>query len=142
MIGSQEMEDHFIWKEHLSREELFREYDEADVVVDQFDVGGLGMISVEAMSVGRPVLMYVHEDSARLLYGGDLPPVINCWSEEEIYSRIMQCADREFLDRKGKAARKWAFRNHHLSNCLKKFFFYYSLATGDLLEGYDKVRSA
>jgi len=133
LIHEAGMEDYFIWKGHLTREELFREYEEADVVVDQFDIGGLGMISLEAMSAGRPVLIYIHEDSARLLYGEDLPPVLNCCSEEEIYAQIMHCGDRQYLDRRGRESREWVLRNHHWSTCLEKFFFYYSLFTREVL---------
>jgi glycosyltransferase involved in cell wall biosynthesis len=142
MIAAAGMEDHFIWREHLTRDELFDEYSRAHVVVDQFDVGGLGGISVEAMSVGRPVIMYVNENCARLIYSNDLPPVLNCWSEDEIYEQIMKCKDRLYFHDMGNKSREWVMRNHHWSTCMDQFLFYYSLLTGHIVKDYGWNKSA
>ena len=62
------VEDRFIWKPPLSRDELVEEYFKADVIVDQFDIGGLGGIAMEAMSAGKPVMIYIEHTCARLIY--------------------------------------------------------------------------
>ncbi|HUU30165.1 MAG TPA: glycosyltransferase [archaeon] len=140
IIRAERMEDFFIWKGHLTRDELFQQYADSDVVVDQFDVGGVGMISCEAMSVGKPVLVYLHQDSARLLYGQDLPPILNCSSEDEIYSQIIKCGDRDYIKQKGEECRAWVFRNHDGRTCMDDFLFYYSLITGDTVKDYVSVK--
>lgn len=122
---------YFIWKPPLSREELFQEYSRSTVIVDQFDVGGLGMISTEAMSSGRLVITYVHEQSARLIYGGDLPPVLNAHTEEEIYNALWQATDRDFAENIGRESRAWMLRNHAWDTCLSQFFFHYAQLTGE-----------
>jgi glycosyltransferase involved in cell wall biosynthesis len=129
------VENHFIWKPHLSRDELVNEYYKADVIVDQFDVGGFGGIAIEAMSTGKPVMIYIERNCARLIYPDD-PPILNCHSEEEIYEQIMKCADRQFLERLGKEAREWVYKYHNWETCLDQFIFYYTLLTGHQIQDY------
>jgi glycosyltransferase involved in cell wall biosynthesis len=124
------MEEKFIWKPHLTREELMKEYIEADVVVDQFFVGGYGGIAIEAMSAGKPVMIYLNENCLNLVCP-EPPPVLNCYTEDEIYKMIWKCADREFIEDIGKRAKEWVFKYYHWENCLDQFIFYYSLLTGD-----------
>ena len=129
------VEDCFIWKPHLSRDELVDEYYKADVIVDQFDIGGLGGISIESMSAGKPVMLYIDPACARLLYPDD-PPVLNCHSEEEIYEQIIKCANRPYLERLGKEARDWVYKYHNWETCLDQFIFYYTLLTGHKIQDY------
>ncbi|MDO8873701.1 MAG: glycosyltransferase [Methanoregula sp.] len=129
------VEDRFIWKPHLSRDELVDEFYKSDVIVDQFDIGGFGGIAMEAMSVGKPVMIYIDRACARLLYPDD-PPILNCHSEEEIYEQIMKCADRQFLEKLGKEAREWVYKYHNWETCLDQFIFYYTLLTGHQIQDY------
>lgn len=129
------VEDNFIWKPHLSRDELIDEYYKADVIVDQFDIGGLGGISIESMSAGKPVMLYIDPACARLLYPND-PPILNCHTEEEIYEQIMKCADRSFLENLGNDAREWVYKYHNYETCLDQFLFYYTLFTGHQVQDY------
>jgi glycosyltransferase involved in cell wall biosynthesis len=46
----------------ISHEKLNEYYWNADVVIDRFALGSLGMISLEAIACGRPVLAYVSSD--------------------------------------------------------------------------------
>ncbi|WP_157087293.1 hypothetical protein [Piscicoccus intestinalis] len=47
--------------EAVGREELKREYEQADIVVDQVAMGLYGVASIEAMAAGRVVLAYLGE---------------------------------------------------------------------------------
>jgi len=138
LIGELNIENRFIWKPHLTREELLQEYLKCDVVIDQFDVGGLGGIAVEAMSLGKPVMMYLEEHSQRILYS-NLPPVLNAYSEEDIYCQLLICKQRDQLKLMGKMVKQWVYDNHHWKNCLDQFLFYYSLLTGDKVVKYTSV---
>lgn len=122
--------EHVQWLPSLTRGELFRRYAQADVVVDQFDVGGLGGIAIEAMAMGKPVLTFVDEQAARLQYD-DPPPVLNCRTEDEICDRIMGCNDGAFLRELGQRARSWATRHHDWGHCLHRFLFWHATLTGD-----------
>jgi glycosyltransferase involved in cell wall biosynthesis len=135
LINELGVADKFIWKTPLSRQDLFAEYAQADVVVDQFDVGGSGGITIEAMSAGKPVMIYLQEDCLRLLYPEPMP-VLNCRSEEEIYAAIMKCRDREYLQRLGREAKAWVFKYHYWETCLDQFLFYYNLLTGHNVVDY------
>jgi glycosyltransferase involved in cell wall biosynthesis len=128
-------EEYFIWTPALSRDALIAEIQRADVVVDQFDVGGLGGIAVEAMSLARPVLVYLNENALRVQYA-QLPPVLNGASEVEIHTLLGRCRDRGWLNQLGQAARRWAIEHHHWSTCLDQFLFYYMLLTGHQVVDY------
>lgn len=129
LIAKLGAEGYFIWKQHLTRDELVQEYRDADVVVDQFDVGGLGAIAVESMSLGKPVMTYLQENCLALSYP-ESPPVLNCSSEEEIYGQLRRCRDEAILRDLGTAARKWALKYHGSGEYLKQFLFYYTFLTG------------
>lgn len=135
MIRDSGFSKHFIWKPHLSRDELFYEYRNADVVVDQFDVGCLGGIGAEAMSCGKAVMVYLNEECTKLVYA-DPPPVLNCYTEDQIYEEIMKSRDRNGLEMLGRKSREWVFKYHHWSACLRKFMFYYTLLTGHKVIDY------
>jgi glycosyltransferase involved in cell wall biosynthesis len=117
------------WKRQLPRHELYEAARRSDLVVDQFDVGGLGGTAVETMGLATPVLMYIDERAAALQYGPDLPPVVNAHSEDEIVGALAGL-ERRALRSLGTRARQWAIRHHHWSRCLDGFDFYARTLTG------------
>lgn len=127
--------DRAIWMSELPRDELLMEIERADVVVDQFDVGGLGGIATEAMSLAKPVMIYLDKGCAGLLYA-DFPPVLNCQTEEEIFQEIMRCGDRDALRSLGASARDWVYKYHHWSTCLDEFLFHFTRLTGTPVVDY------
>lgn len=129
----------FIWKGHLSREKLFEEFQNADVIVDQFDVGGLGGIAIEAMSAGKPVMMYLQKNCLGVLYA-DHPPVLNCCMEDEIYEQLLKCKDKSMLEQIGRVSKEWVNRYYNWETCLDQFLFHYTRLTGHRLidYGWDK----
>lgn len=135
LIRNLDVEDRFIWKPHLTRDELLNEFCNTDMVVDQFDGGGFGGIAIEAMSMGKPVMIYLQKNCLNLLYA-EPPPVLNCHTEEEIYDQIMKCRDRAYLQNIGKNAKEWIYKYHHWETCLDQFLFYYTLLTGHRVLDY------
>ena len=135
LIQKLDVVDYFEWKPQLSRDDLVNEYLKADVVVDQFDVGGLGGIAVEAMALGKPAMVWTHENGYRIAYP-ELPPVFNAHTEEDIYCQIMRCKDRVFLQDLGQRAKEWVYKYLHWETCLDQFLFYYSLLTGHRVIDY------
>jgi glycosyltransferase involved in cell wall biosynthesis len=127
--------DRFTWKPHLSRDELVESYLQADVVVDQFDVGGIGAIAIEAMYLGKPVMIYINEASHGVSTP-DPPPVLNARTEEEIYAQIKRCAEPEFLASLGERARAWVKLHYDWKRQIAPFLFYYSLYTGHRIVDY------
>jgi len=127
--------DRFIWKSEMTRPELVAEFELADVIVDQFDVGGLGGIAVEAMSRRKPVMIYIEEACRRLVYPEPVP-VLNCHSEDEILAEIQRCSDQGVRERLGQQARAWILKYHGWDTCLDEFLFRFSLLTGRAVTDY------
>ncbi len=142
MVEDSGIKERFIWKQALTRDELFDAFLKCHVVVDQFDVGGLGGIAVEAMASGRPVMTYIEENCSRLQYGGDIPPVINCWSEEEIYRQINNCIADDFLGKKAQESHLWVNRQHRPHIVYDKILFYVALLTGKRIKDYGWLKNA
>jgi glycosyltransferase involved in cell wall biosynthesis len=61
--------------ERLPWTELRARLTEADAVVDQVFMGWYGMVAVEAMALGKPVLCFIREDFERRL---DRCPIVRC----------------------------------------------------------------
>ena len=136
MINNSKYKNSFIWKPHLSRDELIQIMKDSDVLVDQFDVGGLGMGAIEGMSLSKSVMIYINEKSYKVQYLGNLPPVLNCQTEDEIYEQIMKCQDKKYLKEIGDKAREWVVRNHRWDNCMDDFLFHYQRLTGHKIIDY------
>jgi glycosyltransferase involved in cell wall biosynthesis len=75
---------------------------EADVVVDQVFMGWYGMVAVEAMALGKPVLCYMRPDFEPRLAGD---PIVRTTKETlaEDLARVLTDADRESLAARGRA---------------------------------------
>jgi hypothetical protein len=118
------------WHEALTRDRLFDAIRDVDVVVDQFDVGGLGMTSWEALALGTPVLMHLDERLDRLVHG-EPTPVLRAHSVEEITAQLERAADPAELERVRSQVAEWTER-HHAAAYLPEYLLYAALATGDL----------
>ena len=59
--------------ENLTNEEARKLYESSSIVVDQLRIGWHGVITVEAMALGKPVICYIREDLKH--YFGDKPPL-------------------------------------------------------------------
>jgi glycosyltransferase involved in cell wall biosynthesis len=51
--------------EGLDHREAFERYRSADVVVDQLNAGWYGVLAIEAMALGKPVVTFLHEEAVR-----------------------------------------------------------------------------
>lgn len=129
LVGELGLEDVVTWHEPLTRARLFDAIRDVDLVVDQFDVGGLGMTSWEAMALGTPVLMHLDARLDRLVH--DEPtPVLAATTTEEIAAQLERAADpRELAEARARVA-AWVER-HHAAEYLPQYLLYAALATGD-----------
>lgn len=99
------------WLPHLDRMELARQLMEADLIVDDFDAPSLGMIALESMAAGRPVLGYVDLAGYEIAYG-DQPPILCARTEPELFAAICQACDPNFRDQIAAAAHYWVWTHH------------------------------
>ena len=82
---------------------------EADVVVDQLFMGWYGMVAVEAMALGKPVLCFIRDDFESRLVGC---PLVRC-RREDIADRIAETlADAFDRGAIGERGRAYAEREH------------------------------
>jgi glycosyltransferase involved in cell wall biosynthesis len=51
--------------EGLHHDEARKRYERADVVLDQLNAGWYGMLAIEAMALGKPVVTFLHDEAAR-----------------------------------------------------------------------------
>jgi hypothetical protein len=82
---------------------------DADVVVDQVFMGWYGMVAVEAMALGKPVLCFVRDDFERRLTDC---PLVRC-TKDDLATRLAEvlsdATDRRALGERGRA---YAEREH------------------------------
>lgn len=85
-----------------------------DVVADQFGVGNFGLITLEAMSLGKPVIVYLPKEAARLAYPlpDELPPILNASNANEISQQLHLMSDTKKLYQKSVASRNWIEKYH------------------------------
>ena len=87
-----------------------------DVVIGQMRQGSLGLMEIEALAAGRPVIMGIDWSQ----YPEDPPPVIAASGEEAVISAVerLQSAP-EHLAELSLNSRRWAIRNHGFSHHLE-----------------------
>ncbi len=92
----------FVVAERLPWRELVALLGEADVVVDQLFMGWYGMVAVEAMALGKPVLCFIRPDFEPRLRDC---PVVRCTLEDltERLTAVLDAGDRAALGERGRA---------------------------------------
>lgn len=58
---------------NMRHEEAKEWYKRSDIVVDQLLIGATGVLTLEAMALGKPVIVYLREELFKPFYGGELP---------------------------------------------------------------------
>ncbi len=77
----------------LSKQRLVRMFECVDLVVDQFLLGHYGTAAREALSVGAPVMAYVHNHLVSGPGGENLAPVINVQRPADIAAALDRLAE-------------------------------------------------
>jgi glycosyltransferase involved in cell wall biosynthesis len=112
LVNTLGISDKIIWIKPVPKNQLIKYYDIADVVLDQFTLGSWGTSTPEAMSCGKPVIMYYKENYILRAFG-ELPPILNSFTEDEIYSNLLILAKDPDLKKKiGYESREWVKRTH------------------------------
>lgn len=119
----------FEWCPPMPRNILFQAIADADVIVDQFEIGGFGSGSMEAMAQAKPLMIYIDRTAFEINYG-EQPPILNCRTEIEIYEVLMRCSDREYLRELGEAAYQWVHKFHGPNANYNDFLYRLEVATG------------
>jgi hypothetical protein len=88
-------------------------YRSCDCVLDQLVYGYYGATGLEALSVGKPVVMRILSEHYAPLYAGDVAPVLNCANGAAVPDAIESlAANTEYRVRIGAESRAWLVRHH------------------------------
>lgn len=102
--------------DHLPHEQAIDIYRSADVIVDQLRIGWHGVLAVEGMALGKPVISYLRHDLAS---PSNRPPIVNANPDtitDVLRGLINQRARRHQLGRDGRAF----FERHHEAKVVAK----------------------
>jgi glycosyltransferase involved in cell wall biosynthesis len=103
--------------EGLRHDEAFAAYRQADIVVDQLNAGWYGVLAIECLALGKPVLTYINDDARRLTekaYGIDVPLVdVTAETLRERLAELVDGGPAEWR-RVGEASRAYAERVHDI----------------------------
>ena len=85
-------------------------YSRADIILDQFKIGGLGYLAHEAMALGKPVVTYVSPKIIELL--PEHPPILNT-SPQEIHDNLSYLIkDKNLIYNLGEKSKKYIQKYH------------------------------
>lgn len=118
--------------EGLSNEDAAAVYARSDIIIDQLKIGWHGVLSTEAMALGKVAMCYIREDLVdSLKFDGQLP-LINVNEdtlEVELESIILNSHRRIEI---GNRARTYVERTHALDVVAKQLINLYSEATNEI----------
>jgi hypothetical protein len=98
--------------EGLSRNEALQRYRQADLIIDNLLRGSYGLVAIEGMALGKPVISYVRED-LKHRYPSDLP-IISA-NPANLYDALTTLLQNPTLrEEKGRAGRQYVEREHAL----------------------------
>lgn len=106
---------HFEYKriEKMSHKEALQLYQTADIIIDQILVGSHGVLAVESMAQGKPVVSYIRED-LKPLFPHDLPIVSA--NPTTLYQQLIPLITNGQLRHEiGLRSRQYALNRHDLS---------------------------
>lgn len=85
-------------------------YRQADIIIDQLCIGAFGMLSLERMALGKPVICYIRENLIET-YPSELP-IINA-NPKTIYNQLRSIiSNGELLRNLGEKGRVCVERHH------------------------------
>ncbi len=114
--------------EGLPHEEAFARYRDADIVVDQLNAGWYGLLAIECMALGKPVVAFLRDESVRRTrdgLGADVP-IVSATAEtlrERLRPLVADAAERRRI---GAASRAFAERVHDIEQVTDRLLEVYA----------------
>jgi len=114
--------------EGLPHTEAFERYREADIVVDQLNAGWYGLLAIECMALGKPVVTFLHEEAIhRTEEAFGMPvPIVSATKEnlrERLEPLVASAAERQRI---GEASRAYAEHVHDLERVTDRLLDLYA----------------
>ena len=114
--------------EGVHHDEAFERYRDADIVVDQLNSGWYGMLAIECMALGKPVVGHLHEEAAHRTaeaFGIEVP-IVRATKDDLRRQLERLVASPEERVRLGAASRAYAERVHDLEQVTDRLLALYS----------------
>ena len=112
LVNELGLTDHVTFKAPLSEEERLRHLADADIVLDQFHLGAFGLGALEAMSIGRPLITFLHPEAFAMSYGTRRDPFVNARNPEQICDALWRLRDPAVRDELSATARAFILECH------------------------------
>jgi glycosyltransferase involved in cell wall biosynthesis len=114
--------------EGLHHDEAFQRYRNADIVVDQLNAGWYGLLAIECMALGKPVIAFLRDEAVRRTAEafGTTVPVVSATPEtlrERLRPLVADAAERR---RVGAASRAYVERVHDLERVTDRLLDVYA----------------
>jgi len=105
----------------LDQKNLFELYLKADLIADQFGLASFGLIGLEVLKLGKPLLCYINEEEYKQEYG-EKPPVLSSQNSDEILKMMKEVIDdssryNEISDK----SLKWYKKYHNEDVLIEKY---------------------
>jgi glycosyltransferase involved in cell wall biosynthesis len=114
--------------EGLHHAEAFERYRDADIVVDQLNSGWYGLLAIECMALGKPVVGHLHEEAVARTEAelGVQVPVVRA-TKDDLRSRLEPLVKSAAARRRvGEASRAYAERVHDIERVTDRLLALYS----------------
>lgn len=113
------------WIPALPKDKLIKLLSAVDIVFDQFNAGSAGLLVLESMAMEIPTFIYFSKEYESFFK--EPPPVINVFTEEEIYNKIIKlCKNKKEGAQIGHLAREWVKKYFNWDIVTRQFIKFYS----------------
>jgi hypothetical protein len=109
--------------ENFSHTDTLRKMQEADIIIDQLLHGSYGIVSIEAMALGKPVISHLRKD-LKSTYDPTIP-VISANPATLYCNLIPLLEDAGIRESAGKAGCKFVEEHHHSDAVINKLMWAY-----------------
>jgi glycosyltransferase involved in cell wall biosynthesis len=114
--------------EGLHHDEARRRYERADVVLDQLNAGWYGMLAIEAMALGKPVVTFLHDEATRRTEDafGTAVPIVRADKDNLVGTLQPLAASAAERRRIGAESRTYVERVHDLDQVADRLLALYA----------------
>jgi len=122
LISSPDTKNKYEFMPWLNFEELQAFSKKSDLIADQFGVGSFGMITVENMFLGKPIMLRINEKLFNEFYPKKPVGLLNVDNKEKIVSYIEKLIqDKDFCKKCCEENKKWVNQNWNNEILTKKW---------------------
>ncbi|MEM4406529.1 MAG: glycosyltransferase [Candidatus Methanomethylicaceae archaeon] len=124
------LDPYVVWHPLMPKGELIKFYQAADIVIDQFNVGAFGLVTLEAMSCAKPVIVGYNKNFASACYP-ELPPLRCAVDSEEIFHTLKELIENpEHREELGYRSREWVVKYHGRIQVAQRHLEFYRTMLG------------